>query len=58
MTNCTFFALAPNFAQYIGDKTFDNFAAARAFLTLVRDGNLDVLESINGYVAMICAIYN
>lgn len=56
MTYCTFLALGPDYVDILGDKSFENFAAARAFLRAIVDNNLDALEQINGYVAMLCAI--
>lgn len=55
---CSFFALGPTLVQYLGEKEFNTFAEARKFLRTIIDTNIDVLESVYGYAAMICAIYN
>jgi len=58
MTKCLFFALGPDYADILGEKSFENFAAARAFLREIVTNNVDALETINGYVAMLCTIAN
>ena len=59
MTQCLFYFFPLNTqVQYIGERDFDNFAAARVFLREVLNENLDVIEQMNGYLGMLCNIYN
>jgi len=58
MTSCNFYVLSATYNDFMGQKSFESFAAARAFLRQILTNNIDNLAEINGYFAMVCAITN
>jgi len=60
MTKCAFFVIdvTGKSVELFAIDQLKSFQAAREVLRATYNANIDVIEAFNGYLAMLCQIYN